>query len=241
MKKRNILITLIMLLTLQASWAQNTKTNQEAISFETFVTKLQAASPNPQLLDVRTPEEYKISHLKGAVNLSLTNEADVQKYIDKLDKNKPVFVYSINNGRSGVLVKKLQEQNFKEAYELPGGISKWIGEGKPLESSVSAGLTQAEYQQLISSQKLVLVDVQSKYCGGCKKLAPVVDSVAHQNAEQLKLVSIELFENKELGNALDIASIPTLILYKDNKIVWRKNGRITREDIEAAIQAQLPQ
>jgi len=88
---------------------------------------------------------------------------------------------------------------------------------------------------------LVLVDVQSKYCGGCKKLAPVVDSVAHQNAEQLKLVSIELFENKELGNALDIASIPTLILYKDNKIVWRKNGRITREDIEAAIQAQLPQ
>jgi rhodanese-related sulfurtransferase len=235
MKKTNLLLTLAMLLMVHVLSAQN------AITFETFVTKLQAASPNPQLLDVRTPEEYKISHLKGAVNLSLTDEATVQKYIDKLDKNKPVFVYSINNGRSGVLVKKLQEQNFKEAYELPGGISKWIGEGKPLESSVSTGLTQTEYQQLITSQKLVLVDVQSKYCGGCKKLAPVVDSVAHQNTGQLKLVSIELFENKQLGNELNIESIPTLILYKDNKIVWRKNGKITREDIEAAIQTQLPQ
>lgn len=240
MKKTNILVTILLLLTLHTVWAQGTKTTSDAITFETFVTKLQAASPNPQLLDVRTAEEYKISHLKGAVNISLTNDAEVQKYIDKLDKNKPVFVYSINNGRSGVLVKKLQEQHFKEAYELPGGISKWIGEGKPLESNVSAGLTQTEYQQLITSQKLVLVDVHSKYCGGCKKLAPVVDSVAHENATQLKLVSIELFENKELGNALDIASIPTLILYKDNKIVWRKNGKITREDIEAAVHAQLP-
>ncbi len=241
MKKNHLFFTLVFLLAIHTAWAQATKATSDAITFDTFVAKLQAASPNPQLLDVRTPEEYKISHLKGAVNLSLTNDADVQKYIDKLDKTKPVFVYSINNGRSGVLVKKLQAQNFKEAYELPGGISKWIGEGKPLESSVSDGLTQAEYQELITSQKLVLVDVQSKYCGGCKKLAPVVDSVAHENAEHVKLVSIELFENKQLGNELNIESIPTLILYKDDKIVWRKNGRITRADIEAAISAQLPQ
>ncbi len=126
------------------------------ISFEAFEAKLKA-TPNPQIVDVRTAEEFKLNHLKGAVQLDITNEAAVKQLISKLDSKKPVFVYSINNGRSETFVKTLTEQHFNEAIELPGGISKWIGAGRPVESTTRAGLTSTEYKKLVTSEKLVLV------------------------------------------------------------------------------------
>jgi rhodanese-related sulfurtransferase len=219
--------------------AQTNKVKPEGISFETFEAKLKQASPNPQLLDARTAEEYKLNHIKGALNVSLANEIELQQQINKLDKNKPVFVYSINNGRSGQLAKKLKEQQFKEVYELPGGISKWVGAGRPVESTVGKGLTLAEYQALLKSDKLVLVDVHSKFCGSCKRLIPVVDSVASEKSSVLKVVKIELFENKQLGEALNIESIPTLILYHGDKIVWQKSGLTSKSAIEAAINGEV--
>jgi thioredoxin len=218
--------------------AQDTKA-KPSISFETFEAKLKQASPQPQILDARSLEEYQLNHLKGAVNVSVTNEAELQKQLSTLDKQQPIFVYSINNGRSGTLAKKLREQHFQEVYELPGGISKWVGAGRPVESTVGNGLTLGEYQQLLKSDKLVLVDIHSKYCGGCKKLTPIVDSVASEKSNLLKVVKIELFDNKQLGKELNIESIPTLILYKGDQIVWQKSGITPKAALEEIIQTQL--
>lgn len=162
----------------------------------------------------------------------------MQNQVNKLDKKKPVFVYSINNGRSGSLAKKLRDQNFLEVYELPGGISKWIGAGNPVVTTTGKGLTLDEYKKIVQSNKLVLVDVHSKFCGSCKKLIPVVDSVARENSD-LKVVKVELFENKALGNDLNIQSIPTLILYKNDKVVWQKSGFTSKAAIDEILHAQL--
>jgi thioredoxin len=212
---------------------------QSPLSFEEFEAKLNQASSNAQVLDARTVEEYKLNHLKGAINVSVANEAELQKQISKLDKNKPVFVYSINNGRSAALAKKLVAQNFTEVYDLPGGISRWIGEGKPVETTARKGLTVAEYQALLKSDKLVLVDIHSKFCGSCKKLSPIVDSVGIENSNQVKVIKIELFDNKQLGDALNIQSIPTLLLYRGNEIVWQKNGLTSKAAIEEAIRQEI--
>jgi rhodanese-related sulfurtransferase len=236
MKKLNLVLTTVLtVIFLNSIFAQNSTVKQESLTLDVFEEKLKQASPNPQLLDARTLEEYQRNHLKGAIPVNVADEKELQKVIDKLDKKKPVFVYSINNGRSSILVKKLKEQNFVEAYDLQGGISKWVGAGRSVESTVGAGLTTKDYQELIKSDKLVLVDVHSKFCAGCVKLLPVVDSVARENSEILKIVKIELFDNKQLGKDLNIESIPTLILYKGDKIVWQKNGRISKASIDAAI------
>jgi rhodanese-related sulfurtransferase len=219
--------------TLLAQVTKNTQTG--LLTFEAFESKLKQAGANPQLIDVRTPEEFKLNHLKGSTNLDLKDETAVKQLIARLDPKRPVFVYSINNGRSGAFVKKLQEAHFTDACELPGGISKWIGAGRPVESVPGNGLTAAEYKKLIDSDKLVLVEVGSKFCGGCVKLVPVVESVDAENPGKLKVVRVEFFDNKQLGKELNIQSIPTLILYKGDKIVWRKNGKITKSDIETAI------
>jgi len=234
-----LFIPLIVLTIAVTSVFAQTASSKSGISFEAFEAKLKQASPNPQILDARSSEEFELNHLKEALNVNLKNDAELQQQLAKLDKGKPVFVYSINNGRSGQLATKLKEQNFKEVYELPGGISKWIGAGRPVETKTGTGLTLVEYNKLVQSDKLVLVDVHSKFCGSCKKLSPIVDSVASENPNTVKLVKVELFDNKQLGKSLNIESIPTLILYKGDKIVWRNSGLTTRSAIDKVIKAQL--
>lgn len=222
MKKLHTLVVLLIVLA-NLSWAQESLKKQ-TITIEEFEAKLTQASSNAQILDARTPEEYKLNHLKGAINISVVKGQDVQSQVDQLDKKKPVFIYSIGNGRSGVLAKDLREQGFADVYELPGGFSHWIGSGRPVVSTTGSGLTHADYNKQVQSNGLVLVDIASKYCGGCKKMYPVVDSVASENPKTLKLVKIEFFENKQLGIDLKVESLPTFILYKDGVAVWQKSG-----------------
>jgi rhodanese-related sulfurtransferase len=210
----------------------------QPLTLEAFEKKL-LQSPQPQILDVRTADEYAENHLKGAINLSVADATTFQQGVDKLDKQKPVFVYSINNGRSGQVAKQLREQGFQEVYELPGGMAHWLGAGKPVETKAGKGLSRAEFDQLLASNQLVLVDVGSKYCGGCKKLAPTVQAVEAEQASTLKVVKIELYDNRELAKQLSIESVPTLILYKGSKPIWKQSGNISKAQIEQALNKAL--
>lgn len=204
----------------------------KSLTLEEFDKKLKQTS-NPQILDVRSPDEYLENHLKGAINLDTKNENAFNRIVKTLDKRKPVFVYSINNGRSGKVAENLRSQNFIEVYELPGGIARWVGAGKHVESTLGAGISSLEFQKLISSKDVVLVEVGSKYCGGCKKLKPIVSEVVKES--QVNLIDVELYNNPELAKTLNIQSVPTLILYKSNKVVWSKSGSISKDDIKSAL------
>jgi thioredoxin len=211
---------------------------RDLLSFEDFEAKLKAAGKTAQILDARLPEEYAQNHLAGAVTFNVNNQADFDKESAKLDKDKPVFIYSIANGRSGKLAKDLRDTGFKDVTELPGGLSKWIGLGKPVISTVGKGLTLAEYTASVTDNKPVLVDFGSRYCGSCKRQSPIVDSLKTENAATLKVVKVEAYENKDLTKELGIVSLPTLIIYKNNQIVWKKSGVTSKAEIEKVLKSQ---
>lgn len=127
---------------------------------------------------------------------------------------------------------------FKDVTVLPGGLSKWICSGKPVISTVGKGLSVQEYTASLTSDELVLVDFASRYCGSCKKLAPTVDSIKNENSSSLKVVKIEAYENKELTRELGVVELPTLILYKNNKTVWRKTGVTPKAEIDKVLHGQ---
>src|SRR4051794_28396982 len=108
-------------------------TDRSTLTLTQFQEKLGAAR-EPQILDVRSPEEFTENHLKGAINFYVPDDALFAKAISGLDKDKPVFVYSINNGRSTTVSAKLMAAGFKEVYALPGGLAHWIGAGNPIET-----------------------------------------------------------------------------------------------------------
>jgi rhodanese-related sulfurtransferase len=89
---------------------------------------------NPQILDVRTPEEFTQGHIDNAANVNWLGDRFVAD-AEKFDKTKPVFVYCKSGRRSKKATEKLQELGFKNIYELEGGFMKWSAAGlnKPTE------------------------------------------------------------------------------------------------------------
>lgn len=81
-----------------------------------------------QLVDVRTPEEYKEGHLKNSQNIDY-NSSTFDEDIKKLDKTKPVILYCKSGKRSAKCSEKLIKAGFEKIYELEGGITEWKYKG----------------------------------------------------------------------------------------------------------------
>jgi rhodanese-related sulfurtransferase len=78
-----------------------------------------------QLIDVRTPNEFRSNKIKGARNINFHSRNFIED-IKKLDKNRPVLVYCKSGFRSRRAAKKLAKLGFTEIYDLKGGIMRWI-------------------------------------------------------------------------------------------------------------------
>ncbi len=211
--------------------AQNTI--KRIIPVDEFDKKL-SATPNAQLIDVRTPEEYAGGHLRNSLNINI-NDKEFEQQLGKLDKTKPVMVYCKAGSRSAAAAEKMQEMGFTEIYNLDGGIMKWENAGKPVEQGVAApmqtGNTIDSLNKMVSRNKYVLVDYNAPWCVPCKKMLPYLESLAVKNKEKLSLVKIDADTNKELLKQKGISGIPYLELYQDGKLVWSHNGFIEEDQL----------
>lgn len=217
---KNSIATAILLFTV-AGFSQNKSSN--TVSLDVFYSKIQSEK-KPQIIDARGPEEFALNHINGAINFNLESK-DYAAQVAKLDKSKPVFTYSIGAGRSVWLADDLLKKGFKEAYSLEGGIANWIGNGKPFYANSKSKLTLAEYKKIIAENKDVLVDIGSIYCGACKKVKPVLETIKAQYGSNLKIVEIDLEDSPQvIADLKTVKVFPTLILYKDGKIVFKKEG-----------------
>jgi len=86
--------------------------------------KTQILNKKIQLVDVRTPREFKMSHIKGAKNIDFYSGKFAAEF-NKLNKNKPVYVYCRSGSRSRHASNKLVDMGFAEIYDLKGGIIKY--------------------------------------------------------------------------------------------------------------------
>jgi thioredoxin 1 len=91
------------------------------------------------------------------------------------------------------------------------------------------------FQQLIHSDKPVLVDFYAHWCGPCKALSPEVEKVARNMKDRVKVVKVDIDKNQKVAQDLHISSVPTLMIFKKGKIVWRKSGMMGAHQIENEI------
>ncbi|WP_027067550.1 rhodanese-like domain-containing protein [Maribacter sp. Hel_I_7] len=75
--------------------------------------------------DVRTASEFNSGHIKKAINVDVFNAGNFNKYFEKLDKDKPVYVYCRSGARSQKAARKLLKLGFSQVYDLKGGYSAW--------------------------------------------------------------------------------------------------------------------
>lgn len=84
------------------------------------------------VLDIRTADEFKRGHIKGAKNIDFYAD-DFKAQIDKLDKSKTYVVHCASGGRSTMCLPVLSELKFQSVYHLDGGFKAWEKAGKPVE------------------------------------------------------------------------------------------------------------
>lgn len=113
---------------LTLSCSQNSVEAQNKLSPDAFEAMLKSDT-TIQLVDVRTPEEFKGGYIAGAINWNI-HEADFGQKIGTLDKNRPVLVYCAVGGRSANAANQIAKLGFGKVYDLKGGMTAWRKEGK---------------------------------------------------------------------------------------------------------------
>jgi thioredoxin 1 len=203
----------------------------QSLNSADFQKKMQELSSAP-LVDVRTPGEFNQSHLKNAVNINIGDQS-FPTLIGKLNKSKPVLIYCLSGSRSAYALQYMKTQGFKEVYELSGGLVKWRALGLPETSgnSNASEMSSNQLKDILNTDKIVLIDFYADWCAPCKKMAPSLDEIKREMADKVKVIKINADQNKSILRELQITAIPTLQVYKNNKLVWSNTGFLTKEEI----------
>lgn len=222
--------TFAMLLFIGCNQVQSQNTS---LSAKEFAAKLKEL-PSAPIIDVRTVGEFSGGHIQNALNIDWNGD-NFQTEVSKLDKSKPVFVYCLSGGRSSAAAAQMRADGFKQVYELTGGMMKWRAAGLPettnSEAPKSAGMTKAQFDSLIVSNKTVLIDFYADWCAPCKKMKPYLDEISKEMAANVVVIRINADDNAALCKELGVDALPVLQVYKKGKMTWSYKGYIGKEEV----------
>ena len=103
-----------------------------------------------------------------------------------------------------------------------------------------AEVTDSSFQaEVIESEVPVLVDFWAPWCGPCRMVAPVVEELAEERGEQLKVVKLNIDENQNVAMQFNVLSIPTLILFRNGEVAKTVIGAVPKRKLEAELEPSL--
>jgi thioredoxin len=201
------------------------------VSIEEFEKQLYATKAE-QLIDVRTPQEFAKYRIESAKNFDFKSP-DFKKEIEKLDKEKPVLVYCLAGVRSKACLETFREAGFKTVYELEGGLNAWSKLGKPVIEDLSGKgeLSSKDFDAIISEKGYILVDFYAPWCAPCRKMLPMIEELEKTYKNRFKLLTVDFDQNRLLAKDKQIRAVPYLMIFKDGKKIWERQGEATREEL----------
>lgn len=117
---------------------------------------------------------------------------------------------------------------------MNGGMMKWRAANLPETTnttSTSQGLTLAQFQAQLKSDKIYLVDFYADWCAPCKKMKPYLDEISTEMANKVVVLRINADDNKQLCKDLKIDALPVLQVYKNTVKTWTNVGFIEKADV----------
>lgn len=95
-------------------------------------------------------------------------------------------------------------------------------------------------KEVLESSLAVLVDFWATWCAPCRMIAPILEELAKEYAGKLKIGKLNVDENPKITNQYGIMSIPTLILFKNGKVVQQAVGALNKNELKKKIEEILP-
>ncbi|MDB4088045.1 thioredoxin [Flavobacteriales bacterium] len=93
--------------------------------------------------------------------------------------------------------------------------------------------------KLINGDKPVLADFFATWCGPCKTMSPILVEAKGKLEDRVTVVKIDVDKNQSAAGKFNVRGVPTLVLFKEGKIVWRKSGVISSDQLIGEIQEFL--
>jgi len=94
---------------------------------------------------------------------------------------------------------------------------------------------KGNFESLINDKRPVVVDFHALWCEPCKVQSPILKDVAAELGEKVRVIKIDIDQNPELARRYNIQSVPTLIIFKEGKVVWRHSGVANKNQLQSVI------
>lgn len=97
----------------------------------------------------------------------------------------------------------------------------------------------SKFQELINSEKPVLIDFFATWCGPCQVLAPILVEAKESLGDSVAIIKVDVDKNQEVAAQFQVRGVPTMILFQNGKMLWRQSGVVSSNELVSIIKQKV--